>query len=625
MKKPIIYLMGTALIAGLTLTSVGCNGAGKVPLEYHYYLSETDELGNLIEQEYNHELVYQNDLKEKGADPSAIYVTEGEEKGYYYMYSTSDPIGATGYLSYRSKNLNDWECMGVAYNPALYIEDGVTYSSFSTAMYWAPEVIYDADMGLYLMFYNASYLYQPYKFYIDVAVSESPKGPFVQYAKWITDSETATAEQKAQWAPFADNDSARKAGLGEGKLKVFRPLLDFARMPAGTKIDGSWYCGDSVKKEKTDLNGNVVETTEELPGYMKVIDASPFIDENGDKYLYFVQDLGDYHKESAVCVIRMNDDWTPDYTQMKKLTVANQLKIDDNKSLATYPNYVEGNTNEAPFMVKHGDKYYLMLSVNSYTQTSYSVRVAVGDSPMGPFTKLTREEGGWLLYREGDWMSGTGHHSFVSANGTTFIVYHAHVDRKLGSIQGGRAFAFDEIQWIENQNGLFVPHCNGPTYSYMPLVSAEWKNIAGDAMVKSTNVAEGSDTKYLNDGIVKIHDDNEFVKEFEMSGGACEITLTFSDYREITALFVSNSYSYDLSVGKISQVEFEFKDGDVTGTAYTDSLQFDWNKYYPGEEYYVTGGTFALEFKPMLVKSIKITLPNVSEARALSEITVLGK
>ena len=127
--------------------------------------------------------------------------------------------------------------------------------------------------------------------------------------------------------------------------------------------------------------------TEELPGYMKVIDASPFIDEDGEKYLYFTQDLGDYHSESAICVIKMNDDWTPDYTQMKKLTVANQQKIEDNKSVTGYPDYVEGNTNEAPFMVRRGNKYYLMLSVNQYTQIGYSVRVAVGDSPMGPFTK----------------------------------------------------------------------------------------------------------------------------------------------------------------------------------------------------------------------------------------------
>lgn len=624
MKKPILCVVSAVLVTTVAVGALAGCGSGN-ELAFHYYYSETDDLGNIIDKGYNHDLVYQNDLTEKGADPSAIYVTEGEEQGYYYMYSTSDPIGATGYLCYRSKNLNDWECMGVAYNPTMYIEDGITYSSFSTAMYWAPEVIYDAEMGLYLMFYNASFLYNPYKFYIDVAVSESPKGPFVQYAKWITDSETATDEQKQEWAPVVDNDSAHKAGLGDGKLKVFRPLLDFARFPAGTQIDESWYKGDSIRKEERDKDGNLIRVTEELPGYMKVIDASPFIDEDGEKYLYFTQDLGDYHSESAICVIKMNDDWTPDYTQMKKLTVANQQKIEDNKSVTGYPDYVEGNTNEAPFMVRRGNKYYLMLSVNQYTQIGYSVRVAVGDSPMGPFTKLTREEGGWLLYREGEWMSGTGHHSIVNANGSSFIVYHAHIDRKLGSIQGGRAFAFDEIQWVTNQNGLEVPHCNGPTYSHMPLITGDWKNIAADAEVECTNVAEGSDAKYLNDGIIKIHDDTPFIKEFEMKEGAAEITLTFEDYREVTGLFIANSYSYDLSVGRISNIEFKFKDGDYKGTASTGDLLYDWNKYYPGQEYYVTGGTFAIEFKPMLVKSITITLPKVSEARALSEIMVLGK
>ena len=610
MKKPLICLTAAALVASVAVgTLAGC-GEVNVPLEYHYYLSETDEFENVIETDYNHDLVYQNDLKVKGADPSAIYVTEGEEAGYYYMYETSDPIGATGYLCYRSKNLNDWECMGVAYNPTLYIEGGITYSSFATAMYWAPEVIYDAELKLYLMFYNASYIYQPYRFFIDVAVSESPKGPFVQYAKWITDSETATAEQKAEWAPVTDDVSAGRANLGAGKLKIFRPLLDFSKMPAGTPIDESWQKGDILKEG-------------ELPGYMKVIDASPFIDENGEKYLYFVQDLGDLHGESAICVIKMNSDWTPDYTQLKKLTVANAYQIGDSKSEQSYPDLVEGNVNEAPFMTKHGDKYYLMFSVNSYTSTAYSVRVAVSDSPMGPFRKLSREEGGWLLYREGPWMSGTGHHSLVNNNGTTFIVYHGHTDRILGG--GARAIAFDEIRWVENESGLAVPHCNGPTYSYMPLITTEWKNIAADATVSSTNVAKGSDVKYLTDGIIKIHDDTTFIKEFEMDNGAAVITLSFDDYREVTGLFIANSYSYDLSVGRIAKVEFAFKDGDVTGTAYTDALQYDWNRYYPGEEYYVTGGTFALEFKPMLVKSIKITLPSVSYARALSEIMVLGK
>lgn len=606
MKKRLIGFTAAALALGMAAGALSGCSVGSVELKYHYYHSELDERDHLIEQDYNHELVYQNDLKTLGADPSAIYVTEGEEAGYYYMYETSDPINATGYLCYRSKNLNDWECMGVAYNPTLYIEDGVTYSAFATAMYWAPEVIYDAEMGLYFMFYNASYLFKGYRFFIDVAVSESPKGPFVQYAKWIQDSPTATAEQKAAWAPVTDNEAARRAGLADGKLKVFMPLLDFSKIPAGTEIDESWQKGDKLKDG-------------ELPGYMKVIDASPFIDEDGEKYLYFTQDLGDLHGTSAICVVKMNDDWTPDYTQLKKLTAANYATLD-----AARTELYEGTTNEAPFMTRHGDKYYLTYSANSYTQKSYQVRVAVGDSPMGPFRKLTRAEGGWFLYaHDGEWMSGSGHHSLVYANGSTFVVYHAHTDRRLGG--GARAIAFDEVQWIKNEQGLEVPHANGPTYSHLPVLTAEWKNIAPEATITSTNVAEGSDVKYLNDGIIKIHDDVTFVKEYEMDAGATVITLTFDDYREVTGLFVVNSSKYDTSVETISKIEFEFKDGNKTGTAFVSNLEYDYDRYYPGSEYYVTGGTFALEFKPMLVKSIKITLPNFEEPLALSEIMVLGK
>ena len=607
MKKSLLSLTAVALIAGVAVgTLAGCGG-GDVELKYHYYHSELDELGDLIEQDYNHDLVYQNDLKTLGADPSAIYITEGEDAGYYYMYDTSDPINATGYLCYRSKNLNDWECMGVAYNPTLYIEKGITYSSFAIATYWAPEVIYDADMGLYLMFYNAAYMYKGLHFFIDVAVSKSPKGPFVQYAKWMyNENENATPEQQKEWEPVVDNEAAKRAGLGEGKLKVFMPLLDFSKIPDGTEIDESWQKGDAIDKG-------------ELPGYMKVIDASPFIDENGEKYLYFVQDLGGNHNTSAICVVKMNKDWSPDYTQLKKLTVTNQSTIDSART-----ELYEGNTNEAPFMAKHDGKYYLMFSANSYTQTTYQVRVAVGDSPMGPFRKLARNEGGWLLYREGDWMSGTGHHSFVNAKGTTFIVYHAHTDRRLGG--GARAIAFDEIRWIDNGQGLVVPYANGPTYSHMPVLTTEWKNIAPEAKITSTNTADGSDVKYLNDGLIKIHNDLSVVREYVMDTGSVEITLNFDDYREITALFIANASSYELSVWRISKIEFEFKDGSFKGTAYTGALDYDYDRYYPGEEYYVTGGTFAIEFKPMLVKSIKITLPNsADEMRALSEIIVLGK
>lgn len=44
---------------------------------------------------YNSSLFYVNTLEFQIADPSVIYVTEGEDAGYFYAYGTSDEIAAT--------------------------------------------------------------------------------------------------------------------------------------------------------------------------------------------------------------------------------------------------------------------------------------------------------------------------------------------------------------------------------------------------------------------------------------------------------------------------------------------------------------------------------------------------
>lgn len=162
LKRIFAVVLGALMLASVAAFA-GCEGssdaggdAGRVALSYYDYYDIEDDTA------YNHETVYENDLETVGADPSVIYVTEGDQAGYYYMYITSDDIGASGYLSYRSTNLNDWECMGLAYSPVAYYdaETDTTYSSFASANFWAPEVIYDEDLKLYFMFYNASYLYR---------------------------------------------------------------------------------------------------------------------------------------------------------------------------------------------------------------------------------------------------------------------------------------------------------------------------------------------------------------------------------------------------------------------------------------------------------------------------------
>lgn len=633
MKKLLALFVGAVMVFGVG-ASVACSRGGaasvNVPLEYYEYNAPAE---GEEEREYNHETVYQNDLETLGADPSVIYVTEGDQAGYYYMYLTSDQIGASGYQCFRSKNLNDWECMGVAYNPTLYYdqEADITYSSFATSSFWAPEVIYDEDLGLYMLFYNAAYLFKGLNFYMDCAVSEDPQGPFVQYAEYIMTVDIpadATAEEREveefwrkELEPYADNEAADAAGLEDNKLYVYPALLDFTYMRDQKEGETD---SDYLEKEP---NG----------GYMKVIDASPFIDPvSGTKYLYFTRDLngGNGHNDSAIGVIEMDDQWRPAlekdadgnfyYKNVRLLTECNRKNVGVGVANAALN---EGRVNEAPFMVynEENGKYYLMYSANSYWDKTYSVRVAVGDSPDGKFTKLTRAEGGWLLYADPScsWMSGTGHHSVVTANGKSFIVYHAHTDRVTGN--SSRAIGFDEFLWTTNNDDLLVPYVNGGSYAYMPQTAGEWSNIATEATVSSNNVLEGSSVNYLNDGIVKFHDDG-FVYDYEMNLGATEITLTFEDYREVRGLFIFNAYNYDQTVSRISSVEFTFKDeeANVEGTAYTGTLDFYWDKYYNYGEY-IPGGSFAIEFAPLMVKEIKITIPSAGQPLALSEIMVLGK
>lgn len=591
----------------------------------------TDYNASSASGSYDRDVIYQNDLETIAADPSVIYIEEGEQAGYFYMYITSDKLGAKGYLCYRSKDLVEWEEMGTAFAPASYKEGITNYSSFATSNYWAPEVIYDKQQKLYYLFYSASYIGKGLAFYLDCAVSSKPQGPFVQYSVYVQDMQlpaSASQEEKdllSYWQkelkPYMDVSAAVDLGIFPGIVYIHPPLIDFRNMRSQKEGETD---ADYLSKAQGD-------------GYLKVIDASPFIDPvTGEKYLYFVRDLGEngendnVYDTSAVGVIALDEYWRPkldengNYESVRLLTENNRKTVggDYDSSLS------EGNVNEGPFMLynKENKKYYLLYSANSYWEKTYSVRVAVGDSPLGPFTKLTREEGGWLLYADPScsWMSGTGHNTVAEKDGKQYIVYHAHQNRATGN--SIRAVAFDELVWLENANGLLVPHANGPSYAYMPQTAGEWSNIAPEAQVVSTNIAADSDTKYLNDGAVMFHDDG-VVQEFELNAGAAEITLTFDSYREVRALFVFNSFHADRAFNRIGSVEFYCFDTAAGSEyiAYTSPLDFNWEKYNPNGTEYIPGGSFAIGFKPMLVNKITIKIPASETAFSISDIMILGK
>ena len=195
------------------------------------------------------DVFYRNDLLTVGADPDVLYISEGEDAGYYYMYITSDDLHGAGFLAYKSRDLVEWTCAGVALkSEGAYDEaTGYTTVSFAFSNYWAPEVIYDRETKLYYMFYTANRYDTKFEsatyFFGDIAVSASPAGPFVPYNKYYGNDPVVVDEKQ--------------------KILTYEPVFDFSKM---------------------DPEHPLYETATQ--GYMKVIDLNPFIDPKAwDPYL----------------------------------------------------------------------------------------------------------------------------------------------------------------------------------------------------------------------------------------------------------------------------------------------------------------------------------------------------
>lgn len=451
-------------------------------------------------------------------------------------------------------------------------------------------------------------------FGIGVAVSDSPRGPFTQYTN-VKDEEGYDENNREITIdiPFLASED------------VYYWLHDHR---------SEWYKGPDTPEQNPGQMTNVESCA-------PMIDVHPFVDPvSGEKYLYMVRDPNG-GGPGFIFVMKMGKKWTddPKWDTATRLTRFGYYTTDDLSSSNKSSDLIEGTIiNEGPYVYYNKDskKYYLTLSVNSYNKRSYSVIQAIGDSPLGPFRKLSRAEGGTVVATDFDWdhVSGPGHHSFVTFNDNLYIVYHAHYKRVTGGDQRGSCV--DEVVWTKNAQGETIMHCNGPTYSYQPKIGpdAEYKNIATQAKITATNVAEDSDVSLLNDRLIRFFTWDEYLKEFTTgSKKETKITLTFDDYVATRALMVYNSWDYSFHWEKIDRVEMDFVktvDGkEVTGTAYIDNLKFDTERHigYNSDEQYNfmrPGGAAIAEYDELKVKEIRLTFKHDAPI-AISEIYVLGK
>ena len=537
---------------------------------------------------YNKELYYRNDLELEGADPTVIYINEGEYNGYFMMYlAKSNAVNV-----YKSKDLVSWEAVSVCFNPPV--------GSWGLSDLWAPACIYDNTDDKYYLFYSATNSNQKDGYvhtkYLGMAYSDSPVGPFVPF---IGTNQNGTV-------------------MDEGT-----PLFD---------IELLGHNHPSYKRGSS------------------FIDAFPFIDPvTGDKYLYMSR-TRNVHPQNIISGVKMIDWMTPDYSTYKELTQANRTTVGGSEITERFEGAdVVNAINEAPNMIYKDGTYYLTFSICATTDPEYSVMQALGTSPLGPFTKVQESNGGVVLgvemteYGSQAWdhVLCTGSHSFVYDNEDLWVVYHQDKNRLsegyTGIGQMERSIVLDKVDFVENSLGQKILHCNGPTTSIQPRIASasEYKNLMPKANLKAKGINDEK-AALLNDGLIKFRNADQ-VNECVVDGNLT-LEIKFDDYVTAKSILIYNSSDYYKAFKEIETLDVSFKtelEGkDCVGTARAENIEYDFGAYSNAETSYVTstvymrpGAPLIFEFDELKTNKIKLTIkcPNGQEDFALNEIVVLGK
>ena len=619
-------LAACLLICVLCSALVACKGTAQVQYEVPSYQGQLTE--GQTKSDYNKALFYRNDHKiQEAADPFVMDNTAVD--GWYYLYGTLGSV-----ITYRSQDLMEWEPVGNALDNLDYAAPGqlaeVRRATWKDI--WAPEVIYDYDEKLYYMFFSATPQEDTVKTGNGVMEGTPNEVMMVAVSQY--------PDRGFQLVNFMDEDSCGKDNLHTFNTVPGKKDADGNVMDAFPHYYAKYLLFDPAEyKAFTESIGGF--RGEFKGGYENGIDPHPYVDDDGTKYLFWVDSSG----SDRLCVVKMDNWLKPDWSTATALLYHRYYTVEDwqnaqNGQAVEFVSYeLEGvSINEGPQVIKHNGKYYLTYSMNSYADSSYQVGQAVADHITGPYRKLTEAEGGVLMSGNtsgSQEISGTGHHGFVTVGDQLFMVYHRHNDIILAG--GARNPAVDEIKWItikdKDGNDLDVMYSNGPTCTVQPKVEryAEYVNIADEAKVSGS-----SDAKYLTDGLLSIYkyanpDFLQYVQETTITKKTT-FTFDFAEARPVRAVMVYNSKLESTAFTDVARVEFVCEEDGKEVVRFIKDIRFGSENFqandYDGSIYYITPGAAAYaEFDQLNVKSVRVTVdvPEGQEAVGISEIRILGK
>jgi beta-xylosidase len=175
------------------------------------------------------------------------------------------------------------------------------------------------------------------------------------------------------------------------------------------------------------------------------IDASPFTDSDGQRWLYWKNDGNAIGVDTWIYASRLSPDGLSLVGGTTKLIKQ------------TLP--WEGDLVEAPYMVEREGKFHLFYSANAYDKASYAVGHALCASPAGPCTKS-----GDPILTTSDDAAGPGHNMVLVKDNRYWFVYHAWDPAQVGSDPPGRTMWLSELTWTADTPHVQPPLRNNPTH-----------------------------------------------------------------------------------------------------------------------------------------------------------------
>lgn len=171
------------------------------------------------------------------------------------------------------------------------------------------------------------------------------------------------------------------------------------------------------------------------------IDPSPFVDADGTPYLLWKSDDNALDQQSSLWGQQLSPDG---------MTLVGRPTV-----LLSHDRRWEQPLIEAPSMVRVKSRYYLFYSANWWESPSYCIGYAIGTSPLGPFTRVTRRRP-W--FRSCDEVAGPGGQEFFTdSTGALCMAYHAWAPGTVG--YGGGGARTLRIARVDTSSGAPVLRC----------------------------------------------------------------------------------------------------------------------------------------------------------------------